>query len=79
MANKVVKKAAEVKTTADMQTELVSMQADLLEARRGHKAGELANPRVISATRKQIARLKTAIRSSELAEKTRQSTGQEDK
>jgi ribosomal protein L29 len=60
------KKATEVKTIDALQAELATKQADMLEARRGHAAGELANPRVITVTRKEIARLHTAIRKAEL-------------
>lgn len=67
MATKSTKKATEVKTIADLQADLVAKQADIIAARRGHAAGELANPRVITTTRKEIARLKTAIRALELA------------
>jgi ribosomal protein L29 len=48
--------------------DLAVKQNDLLEAKRGHRAGELVNPRVITVTRKEIARLKTAIRAEELKE-----------
>lgn len=68
MATKSTKKATEVKTISDLQAELVAKQADIIAARRGHAAGELANPRVITTTRKEIARLKTAIRALELKE-----------
>ncbi|HMI08809.1 MAG TPA: 50S ribosomal protein L29 [Candidatus Saccharimonadales bacterium] len=63
---KTTKKATEVKTIETLQAELATKQADMLEAKRGHAAGELANPRVITATRKEIARLHTAIRAAEL-------------
>lgn len=63
---KVTKKATEVKTALQLQEELATKQNDLLEARRGHAAGELANPRVLTVTRKEIARLHTAIRKAEL-------------
>lgn len=63
-----VKAAKEVKSLADLQKELATKQNDLLEARKGHKAGELVNPRVITLTRKEVARLKTAIRAEELKE-----------
>lgn len=65
MATKSTKKAEEVKTVAQLHEELASKRANLLEAKRGHAAGELANPRVITATRKDIARLLTAIRAAE--------------
>jgi ribosomal protein L29 len=63
---KTTKKATEVKTIETLRTELASKQADMLTARRGLAAGELANPRVITATRKEIARLHTAIRAAEI-------------
>ncbi|HEX6416251.1 MAG TPA: 50S ribosomal protein L29 [Candidatus Saccharimonadales bacterium] len=66
---KTTKKAEEVKTIEQLRTDLATKQADLLEAKRGHAAGELANPRVLTATKKEIARLHTAIRAAELSEK----------
>lgn len=69
MAEKKTTKATEVKTVEQLQQELAAKQADLLAARRGHAAGELANPRVITATKKEIARLHTAIRAAELSAK----------
>jgi ribosomal protein L29 len=63
---KPVKAAKEVKSLAELQADLVTKQQDLLEARKGHRAGELVNPRTITHTRKDIARLKTAIRAEEL-------------
>jgi ribosomal protein L29 len=63
---KATKKATEVKTIEQLQAELAGKQTDLLDARRGHAAGELANPRVITVIRKEIARLHTAIRAVEL-------------
>lgn len=63
------KNATEVKTIADMQSNLAIKQTDLLESRRSHRAGELVNPRVIGATRKEIARLHTAIKAAELTAK----------
>lgn len=69
-ADKTTKKAAkpakEVKSLADLQKDLSAKQQDILAARQGHRAGELVNPRVITQTRKEIARLKTAIRAEEL-------------
>jgi ribosomal protein L29 len=58
---KAVKKAPEIKTIDQLNLDLVAKQADLVDAKRGHKAGELANPRVITATRKEVARIHTAI------------------
>lgn len=63
------KDASEVKTVDQLQAELATKRQDLVDARRGLAAGELQNPRVITATRKDIARLSTAIRAAELAEK----------
>lgn len=60
-----VKKATEVKSVADMRKELADKQADLTASRRSHRAGELVNPRVLGTTRKEIARLHTAIRVAE--------------
>lgn len=60
------KKATEVKTIEQLRDDLTTKQADLLQAKRGNRAGELANPRVITATRKEIARLHTAIRAAEI-------------
>ena len=65
---KATKKAEEVKTIEQLQVELATKQTDQLEAKRGHAAGELANPRVITTTRKEIARLHTAIRAAEIAQ-----------
>jgi len=63
------KKADEVKTVEQLHEELASKRQDLLEAKRSHAAGELVNPRVLTVTRKEIARLLTAIRAAELGEK----------
>lgn len=68
MAEK-IKKASEVKTIEQLKSELATKQTELNEARRSHAAGELVNPRVLTQTRKEIARLLTAIRAEELAEK----------
>ncbi len=67
MAEKKTTKATEVKTVEQLREELAAKQNDLLEARRGHALGELANPRVITSTKKEIARLHTAIRAAELS------------
>lgn len=60
------KKQAEVKTIEQLQTELEEKQNDILEAKTGLAAGELVNPRALRSLRKDIARLKTAIRVREL-------------
>jgi large subunit ribosomal protein L29 len=67
-AKKTAKTAVEVKTIEQLREELAAKQADQIEAKRGHAAGELANPRVLTATRKEIARLHTAIRAAELSD-----------
>lgn len=69
MAEKKTTKAAEVKTLDQLRIELASKRQDLIAARRGHAMGELANPRVLTSTKKEIARLLTAIRAAENAEK----------
>lgn len=60
------KEATVVKSAEDLKADLAAKQNDLLETRRSHRNGELVNPRVISTTRKEIARLHTAIRAAEL-------------
>lgn len=60
------KEAPVVKSREELLKDLAAKQTDLLEARKGHRSGELVNPRVITLTRKEIARLKTAIRADEL-------------
>lgn len=65
------KDATIVKTVDQMRTELATKQADLITAKRGHKLGELTNPHVLTVSRKEIARLHTAIRAAEIAEAKR--------
>ena len=62
----VTKEAPVVKSREDLISDLAAKQQDMLEARKGHRSGELVNPRVITLTRKEIARIKTAIRAIEL-------------
>ena len=64
---KTTKKAADVMTIDQLRTELLASQTSLIDSKRGHKLGELTNPRVITVTRKKIARLQTAIRADEIA------------
>ncbi len=61
-------KATEIKTIDQLTQELAVKKQALIEAKRGHKLGELTNPRVITVTRKEIARLQTAIRAAQIAE-----------
>lgn len=60
-ATKAAKPAKEVQTLAQMHDALALKRKELVEATRGLRAGELQNPRVIRATRKEIARLLTAL------------------
>ena len=64
---KTTKEAIEVKSIDQLRVDLVTETTNLIEAKRGHKLGELTNPRVITVTRKKIARLQTAIRADEIA------------
>lgn len=61
LTKKAVKEATTVKSIEEMEQELVAKRNDLLEAKRANKAGELVNPRAITAYRKDIARLLTQI------------------
>lgn len=58
---KTTKTAEVVKSVEDLQNELTTKRTDLIEARRANVAGELVNPRAITAYRKDIARLLTKI------------------
>ena len=53
--------ATEVKNLETLQQELAAKRADLLEAPRGHRAGELANPRILGVYRREIAQILTEI------------------
>jgi ribosomal protein L29 len=63
------KKATVVRTIEQLRADLVTKNDDLLAAKRGNAAGELTNPRFITVTRKEIARIHFAIRAHELAQK----------
>lgn len=65
---KATKQAAKVKTLEQLHKELAAKRAYLTEALRGHRAGELQNVRVLGKTRKEIARLLTAINAAEQEE-----------
>ena len=68
MAEKSTKKAAPKKAEIVEQSpleQLAAKRTDLLEARKSLAAGELVNPQVISAYRKDIARLLTKINAQE--------------
>lgn len=66
---KVTMKADEVKTIDQLRTDLATKTTDLLQARRGNAAGELTNPRIITVTRKEIARLNFAIHANDIAQR----------
>ncbi len=68
MATKKTIEALEVKTIDQLRIDLAAKTTDLLQAKRGNKSGELANPRFITVTRKEIARINTAIRAAEIQE-----------
>ena len=53
--------ATEVKNLETLQQELAAKRADLLEAQRGHRAGELANPRILGVYRRESAQILTEI------------------
>lgn len=58
---KAAKKTVEVKSLAQLIEDLKKTQAELLEAQKSHRSGELVNPHVLTVKRKEVARLKTAI------------------
>ena len=64
---KTVKAVAAPKSLEELRTEVVAKRADQMNSVRSHRAGELVNPRVLGQTRKEIARLETAIRAAELS------------
>lgn len=68
-STKQVVKATEVKNLETLNKELEAKMQDLLMSRKSHRAGELVNPRILGTTRKEIARLHTAIRAAEQAAK----------
>lgn len=56
-----VKKQQPKSSAKDLHTTLVELRKDLSDAKRSLAANELPNPRVITSTRKAIARTLTAI------------------
>lgn len=46
---------------AELNEKLVELRSDYINTKKSHAAGELANPRVLTKTRKAIARVKTLI------------------
>lgn len=65
---KAAKTATVAKTTEELQKDLATKQGELAESVRSHRSGELVNPRALGAIRKEIARIKTALRENELKE-----------
>lgn len=72
MVKKSPKKAQEAKSAHQHNDELSKKRSDLLEAIRGHRAGELQNPRVLREIRKDIARILTAKNAKKQSEKGEQ-------
>ncbi|MGB4420429.1 MAG: 50S ribosomal protein L29 [Candidatus Saccharimonadales bacterium] len=58
------------KSIEELKAELVAKRNDLVEAQKGHKLGELTNPRVLSTLRKEIARIMTSINSKQINQKS---------
>lgn len=54
-------KKATPKTEQSVEEQLVAARKDLWAARKSHASGELVNPRILGAYRKNIARIKTAM------------------
>jgi ribosomal protein L29 len=52
----------------ELRAAIAAKESDMLDYKRSLAAGELANPRILTVTRKDIARLKTALRNLELKE-----------
>lgn len=72
---KIVEKA-EIVSLEQLYATLETKQKDLLEAKRSNAAGELVNPRVITTTRKEIARTLTAIRAEQLKSVSANASGE---
>ncbi|PID32850.1 50S ribosomal protein L29 [Candidatus Saccharibacteria bacterium] len=51
-----------------LNEKLVKAQETLVTTKQSHRSGELTNPRVLNATRKDIARIKTALKQLKLKE-----------
>lgn len=61
VAKKDVKVDYKAMSVAELNKVLVEKQHDILESKRSHRSGELVNPRVLTANRKEVARILTAI------------------
>ncbi|NTW61237.1 50S ribosomal protein L29 [Candidatus Saccharibacteria bacterium] len=64
---KAKKAVKEIKTVEQLRQDLIDKTKALSDARRSLNQGELVNPRFITVTRKEIARINTAIRAAEIA------------
>ena len=64
-------KASEMKklSTAELETKLKDLKAELFNLRFQHAINQLENPMRLGAVKKDIARVKTIIREKELAER----------
>ena len=64
-------KASEVRelTTAELESKLKDLKAELFNLRFQHAINQLENPMRLGAVKKDIARVKTIIREKELAER----------
>jgi ribosomal protein L29 len=74
---KQTKEAKQVKTIEELMIELATKQTYLLDSKRGHKQGELVNHCILRSTRKEIARLHTAIKLMSISDKTVKQQGEE--
>ena len=64
MAEKSTTKATQAKKTdveMSLQDQLFMKSSDLMQAQKSHASGEMVNPRVLQALRKDIARILTKI------------------
>lgn len=59
MAETTKAKAPAKKTEKTLDEQLTEARTDLLEAKKSLRAGELVNPRAVTAARKQVARILT--------------------
>lgn len=64
-------KTAELRklTTSELEAKLAETRQELSDAKRAQAAGELVNPRIITKSRKNIARLSTLIKQSNVQDK----------
>ena len=58
---KTTSKTTTKKVELSLGEQLIEKRKELVEAKRGHAAGELQNPRALSKVRKDIARIMTEI------------------